>query len=125
MIKDWVARAMQISCLEGVSDIKRLHSTENSRGYVLPPGNLQEVLHLPNIKEIYRIPYQELDAHEKHAARIEQEIKASDLHIPYLANETHLEWTHRFDWMIFDHKALIKWEYDGERRRGRILAQLM
>lgn len=116
MIKNWVARSMQISCIEELEILMKLHATEIRLGYILPNWNVQTLLNLPDIKTIHQIPEDDNESQERHQRRIESDIDAQGLKVK--SDDENLEWTHNQDWMIFRNKGKIVWEYSGGKLGG-------
>ena len=124
MIKGFVARAMQISLLQEL-ELNLLHSCELKHGYLLPNENIQELLHLPTIKEKYGIPKDNDEAQREHQERIEKELKTNKLIYPREKYDSLLEWQHAMDWGILKNKSKIIWEFfGGFRGRKSILSEI-
>ncbi len=114
MIKDYVARAMQISMLEN-DQLERVHILETARKYPLANWNIQSLFGLPEIKYRYEIP-DDPEKQTSHHRRIEDEINRLDLLKTGVFYEDPIERLHVQDWNIFNAKNQIVWEYAGAKR---------
>lgn len=118
-MKNSTARAMQIVCLMG-EQIEQLHELEKNRGYLIPNWNIQSLFGLPTIKDRFRIPFDDA-AQSNHAMRIESEINKNgfyNVELSHIENNMNLDWTHAFDWTIFNNQGKISWDYVGGRTGG-------
>ena len=113
--KKFIYRAMQIARLE-MDQINHLHEIEKKRGYLLPNWNIQDLFHIPTLKESCGLP----DEHEtlsKHNRRIESDIKRSGIIAENIKGETELHAWHLYDLAVYNSKDNILWEYSGKSRR--------
>lgn len=128
MIKEWVARAMQIACIEDEEIIQKLHKRERLLNMTIPNYGIQEVLRIPTIKEKHGIPKDDLEAQEFHQERIERELIEKGIRFDRHPKENcdYVDDMHSMDWKVFKNKDLIKWEYSGggNGKRGGIMKRL-
>lgn len=117
MIKGYIARAMMIAMLES-DQIRKIQERERARGYLIPNCNIQELLGLSTIRERFGVP-EEPESQISHNQRIEFEIDRLALRKTELY-EDHLQWTHMFDWNVYNEKGKIVWSYSGASRKGFI-----
>lgn len=113
-MKDWVARAMQVSYLTR-EQLEKVHDREKIRGYLIPNWNIQEVLALQTIKEKYYIP-EDNELLIRHNARIEAELKSKGFLKFDEYKESDLDWMHTFDWNVFNRSGEIMWEFAGSSK---------
>lgn len=118
-MKTYVARAMQISYLDP-DQLDRLHKLEKVAGYLIPNCSLQDMFHIPMIRDHYALPVDnELLAH--HGIRIEQELKSKGFLRIGTYVEGSMEWTHAFDKIVNQRSGEIVWDYAGPRKDRRSL----
>lgn len=114
MIKDYVARAMQVSMLEQ-DQLERIHLIENAAHFILPNWNIQSLFDLPEIKDRYDIPEAD-DQQINHHRRIEKELTDKKLIQTGKFYEDKIEMTHAQDWNVWNAKDQILWDYAGSRK---------
>lgn len=134
MIKDWVARAMQIACIAEENEIqgipaeeiiKKLHRRERILNYTIPNWNIQEILRIRTIKEHHGIPEDDLEAQETHQVRIERELINAGMRLTRHEDCDSVENIHSLDWMVFKNRDRVDWNYAGSAgKRGGILKRL-
>lgn len=119
---------MQIAGMEQ-DQIEALQKIERERGYLMPNWNIQQLFHIPTVKEKWGIPDKE-DLLFVHHQRIEKEIARLELTKAVDFGSEGFEvmaWTHSFDWAIFNIGNKIIWEYSGPKSKkmpGRLQAIL-
>ncbi len=144
MIKEWVARAMQISCIVNGGVIcasvngkmvnltpeevlLKLHKRERILNFNIPNWNIQEILHIQSIKELHEIPKDDLEAQEKHQERVEKDLIAAGIKFNRYTkdNMDYMDDMHSLDWMVFKNHGKINWHYSGSKgKRGGIMQRL-
>lgn len=121
MMKNYVARAIQISVLDQ-DKVDRLHEREKSCGFLIANYNIQDLFHLLTLRERYNLPV-ENELLAQHSQRIEQELKSKGFLKTGDYLENSLEWTHAFDKNVVSRGFEIIWDYSGPRKNGRGLLQ--
>ena len=136
MIKDWVARSMQIACIANKGLImgqtpeeilKKLHKRERLLNLIIPNWNIQDILHLGTIKEDHGIPEDDLEAQELHQKRVERDLIHQGIDF---ARHTKDNWDfiddmHCLDWIVFKGVDKIDWQYMGSKgKKGGIMSRL-
>lgn len=104
-METYVARAYQIACMTR-EQVEQIHAIENQRLYVLPNWNIQKLLHLPSIKERFRLMDDDtLLAQHHHNLKT----KLDEMHLaktPFgYPSDGNVAATHEFDWKVWDRKG--------------------
>lgn len=125
-MKDFVARAMQVACLDQYQ-LEKLHKAEQTKGYCFPNWNIQRLFGLKSIKDCLGIPIDE-GTHLAHAQRLENELLDAGYTKIEMTPETMImdawRWTHAFDLVVQRNPKGIDFNYRGQRRSGNFLSQL-
>lgn len=124
-MKEYVARAMQVSYLEK-EQLEKVQAREDIRHYIIPNLNIQEVFGIPTIREKYNLPIED-ELLSRHYLRIESELKKKGfLKTPNNEALDYVEWIHVIDWNVFYRGSEIIWDFThgpGKSSKG-ILARL-
>lgn len=121
-MKAFLSRAMQIALLEK-KQLEDLHRLETRSRYAIPNWNIQSLFYLPTIKEKCGIPNDD-EAQARHSERIEKELFEKNF---LRRDERHgcdVESYHEFDWIVFNRRNEIVWDYSGPQARSGMLKAL-
>jgi len=125
-MKNFVARAMQISCMDKIQ-INELHEIESKRLHCLPNWNIQTLFGLGSLKDLLGIPYDET-AQAVHSQRLDNEITKAGYTKIEMSEETMIldsyKWTHAFDLVVHRNHMDINFNYSGPKNIGNITARL-
>lgn len=114
-MKSTTARAIQIAALER-DQLDTLHTIEKRCGHILPNWNIQEIFHLPNLKDKWKIPDDEI-SQKNHNDRIEMEIASKRLFFTPEEPQDKVDFWHSFDWNVTSRRNEIVWECGTVGRR--------
>jgi hypothetical protein len=121
-VETYVARAYQVGCMTR-EQIERIHTVENRCRYVLPNWNIQQMINLPEIKDRFCLPDDDM-AMANHGRKLKSEIDvlkltATDYGFPTAGN---VDAMHSFDWAIYAKKDVLPFMNAGGFRgkKGRL-----
>lgn len=124
-MKRWLARAMQVSCLEE-TQLKKLQELEKKRNYLIANWNIQTLFSLPSLKEKLHFPGNE-ETNIAYCHSLEQEIiqKGWLERETWQADFSDIERMHSFDWLIFHNKSQLFFEFTERRtKKSGLMARL-
>jgi len=137
MIKEWVARSMQIACianerliagLNPTEVLERLHKREIKLKHLIPNYNIQEILHIKSIKYLHEIPDDDLEAQERHQKRVEGDLIAAGIKFDRNIKDDmdYIDDIHSLDWHVFKNHDKINWKFQGgsSGKKSGILSRL-